>query len=259
MKRTLPFEKYEAAGNDFILLDFLEHAGIDTQDVSLQSRMCDRHFGAGADGILVLRSSPEADFEMLYFNSDGRPSSFCGNGARAAVAYISGKQGKQHLSFRAFDGMHRGWVAAGRIGVSMCDMHSWKYLSEGFFVDSGSPHLVVRSANPWEIDLAKEGRRLRDLFGIEGVNVNFFDQDDSGLRIATYERGVEAETLACGTGIVATALADNLERGIRGTIRTPVRAKGGQLEVTMQLSDLMAQGVELVGPAKCVYSGFYIL
>ncbi|MCC6752760.1 MAG: diaminopimelate epimerase [Saprospiraceae bacterium] len=259
MKRALPFEKYEAAGNDFILLDFFEHSGVDIEEASLLRGMCHRHFGAGADGVLVLRPFQGADFEMLYFNSDGRPSSFCGNGARAAVAYMSGKQGKELLCFSAFDGIHRGWVEGTQIGVSMRDMHSWKYMSEGFFVDSGSPHLVVREGNPWEIDVVKEGRQRRMLFGAEGANVNFYDQDATGLRIATYERGVEAETLACGTGIVATALASNLECGRRGSIRTLVRAKGGELEVTMQLSDSLAQGVELVGPANYVYTGFYNL
>jgi len=259
MKRTIPFEKYEATGNDFIILDFFEFEWIDLNDSHLIKKMCDRHFGIGADGLIALCSEPGMDFKMKYFNSDGNPSSFCGNGSRASVRYMQSKQAKNNFSFTAFDGLHESFVKNQLVSVKMKDIQGFQHTKEGSLIQSGSPHLIREVSNPWEYDVQNQGRNLRKEFDPDGVNVNFIEIFGDVLRIATYERGVEAETLACGTGVTASAYFAALKAQASGNFQQFIESKGGNLEVNMEINGLVANNIWLTGPANYVFSGFYRL
>lgn len=259
MKRLIPFEKYQATGNDFIILDFFNFEFIDLADQKLIQTMCHRHFGIGADGLIALLPSKIFDFNMVYFNSDGNISSFCGNGSRASVQYMHYKQGKTEFSFEAFDGPHRGLVQGELVKVKMKDIEIYQDTEFGLLVDSGSPHLIVEVKDPFEYDVNLKGRILRNKFGPEGVNVNFINAGKNQMDIATYERGVEEETLACGTGIVASSYYVNLKNKESGHSVININSKGGNLKVEMYLNKNKANEIWLTGPAVKVFSGFYTL
>lgn len=259
MKRMIPFEKYEAAGNDFVLFDFFSCEWFDSNDLNFIRALCNRHFGVGADGLLILKPSASYDFEMLYFNSDGNPSSFCGNGSRASVHYMANKQNKPELSFTAADGPHYGSVKTELVSVQMKDIDHMDCLEYGCLIDSGSPHIIVEVPNPFEYDINGEGRKIRNLFAPDGVNVNFLNIQDNPNRIATYERGVEAETLACGTGVTASVYYANRKENVQGYRERKIVAKGGTLFVKMHLTGESATDIWLTGPARKVFSGFYFL
>lgn len=259
MERMIPFEKYEASGNDFIIFDFFNTNWFALNDESLICRLCDRHFGIGADGVIVLNSSDDFDFKMIYYNSDGKPSSFCGNGSRSALHYMSGKQSLNDFSFEAKDGAHEGSVNGSKVRVKMKDIAGLTQLDHGPFVDSGSPHLILEVNDPLHYPVNEEGRKWRNLFNPEGVNVNFVHEESLRTVVATYERGVEAETLACGTGVTAVAYYFNVKHHLQGKIQRDLMTKGGQLSVEMFLSGEQATHVWLTGPARKVFSGFYFI
>ena len=164
---------------------------------------------------------------------------------------------KPELSFIAEDGYHMGRIENDLVSVKMKDIDSFQSTPYGKLIDSGSPHLIIEVENPWEHAVIEEGRRLRHLFGEEGVNVNFISKTNSGLKIATYERGVEWETLACGTGVTASAYYSCLTDQLNGNQQISVEAKGGSLTVKLNMIDQAAQDVWLTGPARKVFSGFY--
>lgn len=256
----IAFDKYEGAGNDFIMLDFFAGDTIDLADEVLMRQLCDRHFGIGADGIIAL--SPEAgyDFRMKYLNSDGRFSTFCGNGSRCISLFAQRKWKRDHFKFIAADGVHESEILPNsQVRVRMKDINAMIQTGQGWLVDSGSPHLIREVENPFEYPVVEEGRKLRNQFSAEGANVNFIDVDSDGvIRIATYERGVEDETFACGTGIVASAYYSAIRNGLQGTVEIPVICRGGQLSVGMTINQsISASEVWLKGPAKKVFSGFY--
>lgn len=257
MKRLIPFEKYQATGNDFIILDFFNFEFIDLSDQKLIETMCHRRFGIGADGLIALLPHNSCDFKMVYFNSDGNLSSFCGNGSRASVMYMHYKQGKTEFSFEAFDGPHRGIVMDELVKVKMKDIEGSKDTEFGLLIDSGSPHIVVEVSDPFEYDVNFNGRNLRKQFGADGVNVNFIRHSQDHIDIATYERGVEEETLACGTGIVASSYFVNLKNKVQGNSFINLKSKGGNLNVEMCLNGTRATDIWLTGPAVKVFSGFY--
>lgn len=211
----ISFYKYHGAGNDFILLDQREQA-IDWPTETLQA-WCQQHTGIGADGVMYLRSHPHYDFEMLYFNSNGKPGSMCGNGGRCIVAFAHDRGiHKQSYSFLAPDGLHHAHILAAAdkpskvISLQMADVSNIKQEdTQEFFTDTGSPHLVKFVEDVTKVDVQKEGSQIRyqQRFAPHGTNVCFVQQlTPHCLRVRTYERGVEAETLACGTGAVACAL-----------------------------------------------------
>jgi diaminopimelate epimerase len=256
MKRLIPFEKFEASGNDFIIFDFFEFESIDLEDSELIKRLCHRHFGIGADGLIALSKDSELDFTMKYFNSDGKPSSFCGNGSRASLLYMSFKHLKSEFGFRAQDGLHKGKVSGNYISVQMKDISGIENTDFGPYIDSGSPHLMIETEDPWSYDVNTEGMRLRNLFGSEGVNVNFVSCSANKIRIATYERGVEWETLACGTGVTASAFYYACKNQINGLQEFEIEAKGGDLYVQLNYNNLTANNIWLSGKANKVFSGF---
>lgn len=268
---ALHFTKYHGAGNDFVLVLADRASGalpLDPADQAAIARICDRHFGVGADGLIALRPAAEVAFEMLYFNADGRPGSLCGNGSRCAVraALDAGwlPADTPTLTFRAADGLHTATLLPdGLIRLSMRDVPAPQALPDDsahrtYFLDTGSPHVVMLRA--WglnDVDVVAEGRgwRYDARFAPGGTNVNFAERlDGPHLRLRTYERGVEAETLACGTGVAATALVAAHHYGIASPIT--LHALGGELLVTFERhADGSFTNVTLTGPAERVFAG----
>jgi diaminopimelate epimerase len=252
------FTKYHGTGNDFIIIDDRSEA-FDMSDVQRIARMCDRHFGIGADGLILIREEQGYDFRMVYFNADGLEGSFCGNGARCAVAFAQ-TLGivNSETRFIAYDGEHRGRIDNGRIAISMADVHGISEMESGFVTNTGSPHLVRFVPAPEDVDVLAEGRTIRYgiAFSTQGINVNFVsDRGNNTLRIRTYERGVEGETLSCGTGAVAAAAAFAYSGGHQGQRAYRLVSNGGDLEVRFKASGEDFTEVELKGEAVRVFSG----
>lgn len=258
----IEFHKYHGAGNDFILLDDRDNSLREQFDQTKIALWCDRHFGIGADGLMFLRSHPDYDFEMIYYNSDGAPSSMCGNGGRCIVRFAADcGLGRESYSFLAVDGAHRACLLPdGGVSLEMSDVKSIEVRQEKqtYVLDTGSPHYISFVDDTKVIDVVNAGRivRYNDEFTAKGINVNFVTQQADRLDIATYERGVENETLACGTGVTAAAIASVLRAGKRkGTFNVAVSAKGGDLRVKGELTDNGATALWLEGPAKFVFVG----
>jgi diaminopimelate epimerase len=272
------FWKYHGAGNDFILLDQREHTWLERNDTERIAQLCDRHFGIGADGLILLRAHPEYDFEMVYFNADGQEGSMCGNGGRCIVAFAH-RRGIQKARYRfwAVDGVHEAELTPGKsprdfwVALHMRDVDSVQSLAgtsvveeeQAFVLDTGSPHYIRWVRDLDDRDIFGEGRAVRysEPFRVRGINVNFVESCPEGLRIRTYERGVENETLACGTGVTAAALAWHTRQGLAaGVYELPVFARGGELRVRFRA---LPQGgyadIWLCGPAVEVFSGEIVL
>ena len=254
------FEKWEGTGNDFIVVDDRK-AGFPIDDRSLIARLCHRHFGIGSDGLVLLRSagSGPVEFHMEFFNPDGSRS-FCGNGSRCAFAFWSMLTGaKGPVRFTAIDGEHTGEWVGEEVAISVSGIRGVDQGTDGPDVDfahTGSPHEVVWVDDVEAIDLATEGpeRRYAVRHGSGGSNVNFVQAHHGGIRMRTYERGVEAETLSCGSGVVAAALSAVQ----RGAASAPVQVltRGGLLRVEVGRSggDGFDQ-IRLIGPVSRVYCG----
>lgn len=255
----LPFYKYQGAGNDFIILDGSEaQVQLTYQQISA---LCDRHFGIGADGLMIYRKSPEADFEMLYYNSDGYPGSMCGNGARCILRFVWDKQYcKSPCTFMAPDGKHDARLLRENnwISVSMKSVEQVEKLDNGdYCLDTGSPHYITWK-NPDTTDVVKEGRGIRnsDRFREKGINVNFAEIKNDVLRLRTYERGVEDETLSCGTGVTASVIAAAASGKIDAAAGLcNVETRGGNLRVMFNQSNDIYTSVRLEGPAEKVFEG----
>lgn len=254
------FVKYHGAGNDFIIMDGRNLPGvIPTEEVA---RLCHRHFGIGADGLIIISPTEESgvDYHMLYYNADGLESSMCGNGARCAYHYAVaiGVAGEEAV-FRAFDGLHSAQVLAeGGIRISMTDVQDISEpASDTYVLNTGSPHVVNFVGELDSIDAFTAGRTIRNSvdYKREGINVNFVEVvGPAALRIRTYERGVEDLTLACGTGVTAAALAFARKTGIAaGPVQ--VQADGGDLSVDFTLRQGSFEDVFLTGPVQLVFKG----
>jgi len=255
------FHKYHGAGNDFILFDDRSNTMLETLTQETIAGWCSRRLGIGADGLMLLRSHPDYDFEMIYYNADGAPSSMCGNGGRCIVrfAYDLGMQ-QTSFHFLAVDGPHRARLEAnGIVALEMNDVaavHCPK--PEAFVLDTGSPHYIAFVADAGAVDVVEQGRAIRQSppYATEGINVNFVSGGLQGLTIATYERRVEDETLACGTGVTAAAIAAvQRVKPTQGTFSVPVAAKGGQLRVDGYYDGTVFKDLWLVGPTALVYRG----
>jgi diaminopimelate epimerase len=252
---TLQFTKFHGAGNDFILLD-ASNDDIADLDHSVIEWLCDRHFGIGADGLIILKPSGAADFKMVYYNADGKPGTMCGNGGRCitAFAHRQGITGKE-CRFEASDGMHTGELLDdGNIRISLNDVTEVKPMDDGYYLNTGSPHFITIREDIDNLDVFAEGQRIRnDPRFAEGTNVNFLEATKSGIKVRTYERGVEDETLSCGTGVTASAIAAQLHFA---SIHPPVEVEtlGGLLTVDFVPGHVVS-GVFLTGPAKQVFEG----
>lgn len=261
---TLIFEKYQGSGNDFIFFDNRDGA-LSLTNKQIQ-RICDRHFGIGGDGIILIEQCKGFDFYMHYYNADGSEATFCGNGARCSVAWAFMHISDRHkFVFKAPDGAHEGLVLhAGHnqftIQVSLKNTSIPVELPIGWFVDTGTPHLVVFSKAVNEADVLNEGRRLRydSRFLPLGVNVDFVEESDGLLSIRTYEKGVENETLSCGTGVTASALAWAAKNGV-SAFEKDVKTRGGMLTVKAQYNYDQFVHVMLIGGAVKVFEGSVLL
>lgn len=258
------FYKYQGAGNDFLIADNREGAvRIDSCRVA---ELCDRRYGIGADGLILLEKAPDGyDFYMDYYNSDGSGGMMCGNGGRCAVAFAR-RCGIMSYSFLAADGPHIAQILEdnGRmmqVRLRMKDVKSIRYCEdvEGWFLDTGTRHLVMPAVNLAALDVVGIGRGLRYLpkFGPIGVNVNFIERPGDILYVRTYEKGVEDETFACGTGIAASAIVDWHIRHADATfgtcmVRQRIRALRDDLEVDFVPEANGARDVYLTGPATYV-------
>ncbi len=251
----IEFYKYQGTGNDFIMIDDREET-FDTNDHQLIAALCERRMGIGADGLILLRNHDKHDFEMIYFNSDGHQSSMCGNGGRCIIAFaklldIIDKE----TTFMAIDGEHKGQFLGDTIALQMQDVTDIDGVGDGLVLDTGSPHYIEMVDDLNYIDVDKEGRRIRNSkpFKKDGINVNFV-QDSADLQVRTYERGVEAETLSCGTGVVATALAMHYANCI-GENLVNVKSKGGELSVSFEEFNGGYRNIWLSGEAAMVFAG----
>jgi diaminopimelate epimerase len=251
------FNKYEGAGNDFIIVKNTPKI-IDHSDGLLIRRLCDRHFGIGADGLIMTEECEGFDFRMYYFNADGSPGAMCGNGARCAAHFVmSGITGFRALKFMAGDGVHTATpTGLNSIEISITDVSGIRESPDGILVNTGVPHLVVFTDDNTQTDMVTFGRALRwsQAYAPEGVNVNLVSITGGKISVRTYERGVEDETLACGTGITASAIAAAYTGKIVTGI-TQVMAKGGFLSVRYKLSGDGATDIFLAGPATPVFKG----
>ena len=253
------FFKYHGTGNDFILIDNRDHSFPVSQ--SIIEKLCDRRFGIGADGLILLQEHPVEDFDMKYFNSDGNESSMCGNGGRCVVAFAA-KLGliKNQTSFHAFDGSHKASINNDLIELSMSDVTDITRIDELFLLDTGSPQAVLFVNDLIHIDVYSAGKRIRYNKEIskKGVNVNFVEiNSHSNIKIRTYERGVEDETWSCGTGSVASAIISYIQNDFTSLFFSIiVNVKGGQLQVSFETSDRITfTNIKLTGQATLVFSG----
>ena len=207
----IQFYKYQGTGNDFVMIDNRQNI-FPKNDTKLIAYLCDRKFGIGADGLILLENHPTLDFKMVYFNSDGNESSMCGNGGRCLVAFAK----QMHVvsdkaTFEAIDGLHYANINEdGIVSLQMCDVSEINVENDYTFLNTGSPHHVQLVDELQNFDVKNEGAKIRysDLYGNAGSNVNFVKQfDNDNFSVRTYERGVEDETLSCGTGVTAVAIA----------------------------------------------------
>lgn len=253
-----PFYKFHGTGNDFIMLDGFTTTPLLTA-VKIREA-CNRHFGIGADGLIIIVPSENHDFEMIYYNSDGSKASMCGNGARCAVAFsqmlgiTSG-----NISFMAGDGPHTATVeksheAEWKVEISIPDVKFPVKSEEGYYINTGTHHFVKIVENVDDINVRNEGPLVRNdiRFKPHGVNVNWITITPGKINVRTFEKGVEDETLSCGTGVTASALvAGSLTYDCIWKVET----KGGSLEVTFKINDEYYNDIKLKGPAKLVFTG----
>ena len=252
----LTFYKYQGTGNDFVIIDNRDgKVNLTTQQVNF---LCDRKFGIGADGLMLLNLKDGYDFEMKYYNADGNESSMCGNGGRCLTQFAFDRGiVKDKYKFIAIDGEHDAYFSEGWVYLKMKDVSAIESHCGSFVLNTGSPHYVKPSADLAEMNVFEEGKTIRysDDFNKDGINVNFVEAGDEGhISVRTYERGVENETLSCGTGVTASALVFARE-GI-GFNRVEVSTLGGDLAVEFdKISDAQFENIWLCGPATYVFKG----
>lgn len=254
------FHKYQGTGNDFIMIDNRSRV-VDKADVDLFSRICDRRFGIGADGVILIELHPQHAFEMIYLNADGREGSMCGNGGRCAVRFAEQLQMLQdtQITFVAVDGLHQAHVFDNQVALQMIDTGFPVEIGhEGWFLNTGSPHHLVLVDDVDAYPAEREGQRLRwdAHYAPGGTNVNFIQKlPCNALRVRTYERGVEAETFSCGTGVTAAALLYGFLEENEGSSTVAIQTLGGELSVRFQLDASGFTNIFLIGPAVHVYTG----
>ena len=250
------FYKYQGAGNDFVMIDN-RHGNI-SPNKAVFAQICDRRYGVGADGLILLEDSEVSDFKMVYFNSDGALGSMCGNGGRCVVAFAK----SLHLFstsciFDAFDGLHKAVVLAnGTVSLEMSNVTEISLHNNNYVLDTGSPHLVSFVEDVTAVSIKEEGAKIRysDTYIKEGINVNFVEIKNGSLRLRTYERGVEDETLACGTGATASAIAA-FESGLIKERPIKLAVLGGDLEVSFSKIENTYTDIRLIGAAEFVFKG----
>lgn len=253
---TLDFYKYQGTGNDFVIIDNRE--GLIQLSPEQVAFLCDRRFGIGADGLMMLQQTAGYDFEMIYINADGKPSSMCGNGGRCLTrfAYDMGIH-KDKYSFIAVDGPHEATLSDnGWVHLKMKDVQGIHEHNGHSVLDTGSPHYVKPVNDVMGLDVYHEGREIRysRTYEKNGINVNFVEQNGHKIIVRTYERGVEDETYSCGTGVTASALV--FAHNDNGFNRVEIQTKGGHLAVEFdKTAEDVFENIWLCGPATFVYKG----
>ena len=254
---TIEFYKYQGTGNDFVILDNRDNK-YNSLTKEQVAHLCDRRFGIGADGLMLLQLKDGYDFEMIYYNADGGESSMCGNGGRCLVNFAK-KLGaiNTYASFIAIDGEHEATILPDeQVKLKMQDVNGIEKGEDYSLLNTGSPHYVVFKPLIKELDVYNEGKKIRynKRFADVGVNINFVEKLSNNLYVRTYERGVENETLSCGTGVTAAALAAS--GTANKTYQTNISTPGGNLQVQFdKLDDNTFNNVYLIGPATFVYKG----
>jgi diaminopimelate epimerase len=248
------FNKYQGTGNDFIIIDNRKGA-FNPENNELIRKLCDRRFGIGADGLILICTSHDQDFEMKYFNSDGHEGSMCGNGGRCSAAFAirEGIAGKKMI-FNAIDGIHKAVYENQLISLSMNNVTETNLINGNYFINTGSPHYILFSKDIENIDVNAKGKEIRMShdFAPGGTNVNFVETGKDQIFVRTFERGVESETLSCGTGVTASAIATVLAGHFD---RKNVNVKGGDLSVSFTISGKSITDIWLTGPAMFVFEG----
>ena len=252
------FYKYQGTGNDFVLIDN-RAAFFPKENIKLIEHLCDRRFGIGADGLILLENDIQTDFKMVYFNSDGNQSSMCGNGGRCIVAFAKKLNIIQNqATFMAVDGLHHATINENEIvSLQMKNVDEVTVHPDYVFLNTGSPHHVMLVDDLKNYGVKENGARIRysDLYGSAGSNVNFVHQNsEADFSIRTYERGVEDETLSCGTGATAVAIAMNTI-GKTKSNSIQINVEGGKLEVSFIKKDHSFTAVFLKGQATFVFEG----
>lgn len=254
---NITFYKYQGTGNDFVVIDNRQKV-VPKNDTKIVKHWCDRKFGIGADGLILLENDNTADFRMVYFNADGNESSMCGNGGRCIVAFakflgiIDDK-----CSFVAIDGLHHATIKGNRVTLQMQDVTEVQDHESYVFLDTGSPHHVQFENDIAGFDIRTKGAAIRygEPYNKAGSNVNFVSKLDNGIfRVRTYERGVEDETLSCGTGVTAVALAMHY-MGETDKEHINLQTEGGELQVSFKKDAEGYKQVYLIGPAVQVFKG----
>jgi diaminopimelate epimerase len=252
----IAFNKYQGTGNDFIIIDNRD-GSVNPADTPLIKKLCDRRFGIGADGLILISLHKNFDFEMKYFNSDGREGSMCGNGGRCTAAFaLKHKIAGNKQKFYAFDGPHEAEINNGIVRLQMSDVKNFTKVKGNYFINTGSPHYVTFVKNVRVFDVFNEGKKLRnsDDFKPGGTNVNFVELSESGIFVRTFERGVEDETLSCGTGVTASAIASVLS-GHFDRNKIDVKTLGGDLSVGFRIDKDKVTDIRLSGPGTFVFEG----
>lgn len=252
---TIHFSKYQGTGNDFVMLDNM-NGQFDTVGIKEIQFLCDRKMGVGADGLIKISAHNDFDFEVEYFNADGSQS-FCGNGARCSVAYAKALNIiGSHANFLAIDGAHSASVENGIVRLEMLPVEQIEAINQDYFLDTGSPHYIRVLGENEELDIVKFGRQIRysERYSAKGVNVNTIREiRKDKISVETYERGVEDETLSCGTGVTACALL--IMHKNESINQVQVKTKGGDLKVEAKSDGKGFKNIWLSGPAIKVFDG----
>ena len=253
----ISFDKYHGCGNDFIIINNLSNTFPNISKETIKN-LCDRNLGIGADGLILINECKNESFEMVYYNSDGKISTMCGNGGRCAMHYSSHNGiSSNNSNFLACDGLHNGEVSNDYVRISLQNVEGFKLINDDVFMDTGSPHIVKILKNIFDIDILKISQDIQksENFKSTGVNVNFVSIiNDKTIQIRTYERGVEDETLSCGTGAVAAALTLSIVSN-SDTKKVLVKTKGGDLFVEFKKDNNNFYDIYLSGKVKKVFSG----
>lgn len=256
MTKSITFYKYQGTGNDFVITSDIYE--VTTSQIQY---LCDRKFGIGADGLIVLKQEANADFDMMYYNADGTES-FCGNGSRCAVMHAHHLRWiDKSCTFNSNDGVHEAEIEGNLVKLKMHDVMSIEARGADYETNTGSPH-YISFANSLDFDIVSKAKTIRYSKEYEknGINVNFISPLIDALKIRTYERGVEGETLSCGTGVTAAALTEHYSKiGEDGNYLRTIQTQGGELQVSFTVSNGKYIKIFLIGPAVKVFKGEVLL
>ena len=253
----IPFFKYHGTGNDFIIIDNRKEI-FPKEDQKWIEGICSRKFGIGADGLMLVEHSDISDFKMIYYNSDGKPGSMCGNGGRCIVAFAHYLEiFENQTTFEAIGALYEAKIEDDVVSLKMNDVSKINSSPTHYFLDTGSPHHVTFEDNIDKIDVYQQGKKIRfsSPYFEKGTNVNFVEQiNDNTFKVRTYERGVENETLSCGTGVTAVAIASHLSKRSDSN-QIKLQTLGGNLQVSFDVENGIYKNIILKGPATFVFKG----